>query len=380
MTDMDEITALTPIRWRPPRAAACILIASRNGSAQIGPVVARAGRQAAVFVASDASDDDTAAVARAAGAEVLELAVNVGKPAALHAAIEHFDLVDRFETIAVIDDDTTIDDDFVASALAHMRAGVAIVVGRTLSDWRDGVRWNPWVASRAFAYWRYQLLIRRGQSVFNVMNCISGSNSLYRSELIEEMTATPTPYIVDDTYWTLETHRRKLGRIVYAPSATAYVQDPTDLRSWYKQNIRWMWGTFQGIHGHKVGRRWSLFDAAYVGLMLDWVLYVLIWPIMFVLVLAMGASIPQTLAFYALGYAVWAAVAATVLRKWQLVLLVPALMVIDWLYRVVFIHAFVKTLRQPRVESCVWDSPARYDTAPVPTIPSGTVTPERIAA
>ena len=161
MFDMQEHPV--PIAWRPPRAAACVLLASRNGSAQIGPVVERAGRQAPVFVVSDASDDDTVAVARAAGAEVLDLTVNVGKPAALHAAIEHFRLVERFETIAVIDDDTTIDEHFVATTLEHMRAGVAIVVGRTLSDWRHGVRWNPWVASRAFAYWRYQLLIRRGQ-------------------------------------------------------------------------------------------------------------------------------------------------------------------------------------------------------------------------
>jgi cellulose synthase/poly-beta-1,6-N-acetylglucosamine synthase-like glycosyltransferase len=353
------------VGWRAtPRAAACVLIASRNGSSNIGGVVARARQQCPVFVVSDASSDDTARVALRAGADVLELHENVGKPRAVRAGMEHFAITDRFETVAVIDDDTTLDRNFVRHALSRMRGGVAIVVGKTMSDWRRQVRWNPWVASRAFAYWRYQLFVRRGQSMMNVMNCISGSNSLYRSDLMADLTSRPTPYIVDDTYWTLETHRRKLGRIVYAPDAVAYVQDPTTLRAWYRQNVRWLWGTFQGIHGHQVGRRCSWFDLAYIGLILDWVLYVVAWPILLVVTAATaGMGILQTLGLYVAGYAAWAVIGAAALRRWRLVVLVPMLIVIDWIYRAVYLHAFAKTVRQPRVDQCVWESPARYRTS-----------------
>lgn len=343
---------------------ACVLIATRNGAAQLWPVIRRAARQCPVFVVSDASTDETAYLARRLGAEVLELDVNVGKPTAIREGLAHFNICERFETVVVIDDDTTLAPDFVACCLARMRGGVAIVVGKTSSNWRRELRWNPWVASRAFAYWRYQLFVRRGQSALNVMNCISGSNSMYRSELLAELTSVPTPYIVDDTYWTLETHRRKLGRIVYAPDAKAAVQDPMDLSSWYRQNLRWLWGTMQGIHGHKIGRRRSWFDAAYIGIMLDWVLYVLLWPLVLVLsVTTAGVDVGTSLAVYAAGYLGWSIVGAIALRRWRLIALFPVLMGIDWIYRVLYVHALIKTIREPRVEHCVWESPARYRAA-----------------
>ena len=106
-----------------------------------------------------------------------------------------------------------------------MKDGVGIVVGKTMTNWTHETRWNLWVASRAYSYWRYQVTMRRAQSSFNLLNCISGSNSVYRSSLLDQVLVEKTPYIVDDTYWTLETHRRDLGRIVYAPEAVAHVQD-----------------------------------------------------------------------------------------------------------------------------------------------------------
>jgi poly-beta-1,6-N-acetyl-D-glucosamine synthase len=354
------ITVGTPTRARKP---SCVLLASRNGAAHVTEAIERVRHQCPVFLVSDASTDDTAGVAERAGAEVLALEHNVGKPAAIAEGMRHFRICERFETVVVIDDDTTLSPDFVRRCLARMRGGVAIVVGTTTSDWRRNVRWNPWVASRAFTYWRYQLFVRRGQSMFNVMNCISGSNSMYRTDLLADLVSRPTPYIVDDTYWTLETHRKKLGRIVYAPEAVAAVQDPTDLRSWYRQNVRWLWGTMQGIRGHRVGRQFSVFDVAYVGLMFDWMLHVLLWPAMLaVMLVTTDVAFGRAFGLYLVGYFLWAAIGAIALRRWRLLALFPALIAIDWIYRVVYVHAFVKTIRRPLVDSCVWDSPARYET------------------
>ena len=357
------------IRWHadgtdvPPEQAACVLIACRNGEDQIGVAVERALDQAAVFVVSDGSTDDTAGVAARAGAEVLVLTENVGKPAAIARALQHFGIPRRFATVAIIDDDTRIAPDFVRRCLEKMRAGVAIVVGKTVSDWTHNVRWNPWVAARAFSYWKYQLFIRRGQSMLNVMTCIAGSNSLYRTSVLQQIASEQTPYIVDDTYWTLETHRRKLGRIVYAPAAAALIQDPTTLRDWYRQNLRWLWGTMQGIHGHRVGRHATLFDITYLGLILDWVLYVVAWPAMFAITFVVTGNPIRALVIYVAGYVLWAAIGAIALRRWRLVPLAPALVVLDWVQRVNFVHAFCKTLRAPRVESCSWTSPKRYAAA-----------------
>lgn len=344
-----------------PAMTVAFLIATKNGAATVAETIRSAEAQGPVYVVSDGSDDDTVAVAEAAGAQVLHLATNVGKPTALRTAIDAFGLTRRYDAIAILDDDTVIDPDFLDHCRRALQPGVAIAVGKTMTRWDDDHAWNLWLASRAYGYWRYQATLRRGQSALNVMTCISGSNSVYRSELLDEVLVDQTPYIVDDTYWTLETHRRKLGRIVYVPEATAHICDPTNLRDWYKQNLRWIWGSFQGVWGHRVGRHASLFDVTYVMQIMDWVLYVVLAPLLVLLALWRNWVEPDTLVTLTLaGYAAGAGIAAIALRKWRLAVMAPALVVVDWLYRVVFMHAFVKTVRQPRVENCRWESPTRY--------------------
>jgi biofilm PGA synthesis N-glycosyltransferase PgaC len=338
-----------------------VLIASKDGESTVAETVRSAAGQADVYVVSDGSTDRTARVALDAGAGVLVLPENIGKPAALYRAIRGLRLTERYDALLILDDDTVVAPNFIAEALRSLRPGVAIVVGRTITRWTKEHRWNIWLGCRAYSYWRYQITIRRGQSALNVLNCISGSNSLYRSELLDRILVERTPYIVDDTYWTLETHRRKLGRIVYAPRAHAQIQDPTSFRAWYKQNLRWMWGTFQGIRGHRCGMTRSRFDLAYLLLMADWLLYVIGGPVVLGLVLAGIWWNPLWfLLGIWLGYFIWTIPAAVALKKWRLVPMTPVFIATDWLYRVVFVHALVKAIRQPSVEACRWESPPRY--------------------
>jgi biofilm PGA synthesis N-glycosyltransferase PgaC len=344
-----------------PDGRVAVVIASRNGEGSVAETIRSVVDQADVYLVSDGSSDATAQVARGAGARVLELAENVGKPAALYRVIKSFELTRRYGVIAILDDDTVVAADFVQEALKALKPDVAIVVGRTITRWSSDHRWNVWLGCRAYSYWRYQVTIRRAQSAFNVMNCISGSNSVFRASVLEQVLVEKTPYIVDDTYWTLEIQRRKLGRIVYAPRAHAHIQDPTSLRAWYKQNLRWLWGTFQGVWGHRCGRKLSRFDTAYVLVMVDWLLYVLGGPMMVGLTTAGLLWDPVWfLIGVPVGYFVWTIPAAVCLRKWRLIPMTPLFIVIDWIYRVVFVHAFVRTLRQPLVPHCRWESPSRY--------------------
>ena len=342
-----------------PRPA-CVLIACRNGEAEIGTAVRQAVTQAPVFVVSDGSTDATAAVARAAGAEVLELTSNIGKPAAIARALQHFQIVGDFATVAVIDDDTRIAPDFIQTCLRSMRAGVAIVVGKTASDWSHGVRWNPWVAARAFAYWKYQLFIRRGQSALNVMTCISGSNSLYRTSVLAQVVSEQTPYIVDDTYWTLETHRRKLGPDRLRADGGGTHPGPDE-------SARLVPAEPALVVGHDAGHPWTPGRTAVVAVRR----HVPRPHARLGRLRARGTdaarphvgdhqgSCPAVL-LYTGGYVLWAAIGAIALKRWRLVLLAPALIVVDWIQRVNFVHAFCKTVKQPRVTSCTWSSPKRY--------------------
>ncbi len=344
-----------------PEGPVAVLIASRNGESTVGETIRSASGQADVYVVSDGSTDATAHVAWKAGARVLELGENVGKPAALYRLVDEFALTRRYGVIAILDDDTVVGPDFIEEARKALKPGVAIVVGRTITRWSAERRWNVWLGSRAYSYWRYQVTIRRAQSALNVMNCISGSNSVFRASVLEQVLVEKTPYIVDDTFWTLEIQRRKLGRIVYAPGAHAHIQDPTTLRAWYKQNLRWLWGTFQGVWGHRCGRKASRFDAAYVLLMVDWILYVLGGPLMIGLTFAgLLWDLRWFLVGVPVGYVVWTIPAAVCLKQWRLIPMTPCFIVIDWIYRIVFIHAFLRTLRQPLVRDCRWESPVRY--------------------
>lgn len=353
-----------------------ILIACYRGSGTISATVEAALRTGCdVYVVDDGSKqrkssdpdimpvDRTAETARAAGATVLELTVNGGKPKALYEAYYQLRLNQRYRAVAILDDDVTIKRNFITRSLKKMTSEVAIAVGKNITWIPHEHRWNMWLAKRAFSYWNYQLVTRNLQSFFGVMNCISGSNSVYRTELLDQVLVEKTPYIVDDTFWVLETQRRNLGRIVYVPKAHAFLQDPTNFKDWYKQNLRWMWGTFQGVIGHNVGRRATKFDVAYMLLILQWIVYVLSAPVA-VVVLAISAVVaPWMLLVYMAGYGIWVTAAAIQLRNPRLPLFIPSIIVSDFIYRFVFVHAFIKACKSPTVENCVWESPARIQRA-----------------
>ena len=366
ITEYKKSRAVRPTagtKFRQVRTVA-VLIASKNGEKTIAAAVAAARKtRCAVFVVSDGSTDHTAKIARQAGATVLALRKNVGKPRALHRAYRYFALGARYDAIAILDDDVLIEKDFIRHAKLAMDGNCAIAVGHNVTNWPHAQRWNMWVASRAYSYWSYQLTLRSIQSAYNVMTCISGSNSLYRTPVLDHVLVKQTPYIVDDTYWTLETHRLQLGTIHYAPKARAWLQDPTNFKDWYKQNLRWMWGTFQGILGHRIGTRFNRFHISYLLLMVDWAVYILSGPLtVFVIWQAGVRHLPFALALLCLGYAVWAVAAAIALRRPRLLLFLPAIIVTDFLFRWIMIHGLVKALRQRTVASCVWESPARFET------------------
>lgn len=342
----------------------CILVASKDGEATIGRTVQRCATEAHVYVVSDGSTDRTVEEAARAGATVMELAENVGKPNALREAYFGFKLDRRYDAILVLDDDTRLAPNFVDNALREMKPGVAVVCGETRSDWLHSVRWNSLVGSRALAYWRYGLFVKQGQDIINAITVIPGSNSIFRTEIMTELLQREVHYIVDDTQWLLDIQTEHLGRVRYARSARAYVQDPTSLSAWYRQTLRWLHGSMQGIRGHRIGRRWSWFSLTYSAMILDWLLYVVVWPLLLGFVLWRGWEEHQVglvAAIYVGGYVAWAVIGAIAVRNWRLILMFPTLMFMDWMQRIVFVHAFGRAWRQP-TSDCKWDSPARQDT------------------
>ncbi len=74
---------------RPAQSRVLAIIPAYNEATRVAPVIATAGGFLPVLVVDDGSADETASVARAAGAEVLVQQPNQGKGAALKAGFEY---------------------------------------------------------------------------------------------------------------------------------------------------------------------------------------------------------------------------------------------------------------------------------------------------
>ena len=359
------------------RRNVAVLIACKNGAATIAHSVKSVIAQADVFVVSDGSTDATAREATRAGAQVLERTASGGKPDALRAGNAAFALSDRYAYIAVLDDDTTVAPDYFERIVEVMDGDerIAAASGRIDSLWLPQHRWNPFIAMRAFMYWSYQVTTKRSQNLLRVVNVICGANTVFRSGVFAALIADDAPYVIDDMYWLAEIVRQRLGRIAYVHGARSWTIDPHTFRDWYRQTVRWSWGQFQSVRGHRLGVpvqrdatsrfrvRFSWFDLAYFALLVDWLPYMLepvaIVPIAFFL---RGWIDPRWLVlFYLASSFAWLCVAAIALRKPRLIALFPAILLLDLVYRGTMLHAAVKTIRQPRTERCQWDSPTRFE-------------------
>jgi biofilm PGA synthesis N-glycosyltransferase PgaC len=352
-----------------------VLIACKNGEQTIADTVRSAASQADVFVVSDGSTDRTVEVARAAGAQVFVRVTSGGKPVALRAAEEHFELSWRYRYVAILDDDTTIEPRYVEKLVAKLDADpeLAAASGRIDSLWDHTRRWNPVIAMRAFMYWSYQVTIKRGQNALKVVNVICGANTIFRARVFAELIERDVPYAIDDMFWLAEIVRGKLGRVAYVHAARSWTIDPHTFRDWYRQTVRWSWAQFQSIRGHRLGRplerqrgrrlglRVSWFDVAYLALLIDWAPYML-EPLLFVpaAYLLHDWIDPIWFLVWYLGTSfVWMGIAAAALRKPRLLVHAPVLLVLDLVYRFAMLHALVKAIRQPR-SVAKWDSPERF--------------------
>jgi poly-beta-1,6-N-acetyl-D-glucosamine synthase len=354
-----------------------VLIACKDGEATIGATVASAAKQADVYVVSDGSSDGTARAARLAGATVVEREESGGKPEALRTLMLRFELDRRYDYIAVLDDDTTIADDYIERLTTVMDSDprIAVASGRIDSLSTRAQRWNPYIAMRAFMYWSYQVTIKRGQNALRVVNVICGANSAFRAKLFGELVRLDAPYAIDDMFWLAEIARRRLGRVAYVHDAKSWTIDPHTFRDWYRQTVRWSWGQFQSIRGHHLGSplrrdktkllgiRFSWFDLAYLALLIDWLPYML-EPFVFIPVayLLRGWINPLWLiGAYLATTMVWISVGAVALRRPRLIVLAPAILLLDLVYRLTMLHALSKAIFKPRVEHCRWDSPERFE-------------------
>lgn len=239
-----------------------VLIAAHNEELVIDDMlVAVAGLvdPAQVHVISDGSTDRTAALARSAGVNVLELAPNRGKAGALAAGIEHFHLDRHFEVVLLLDADTHLAPDYFSTGLPLFDdPTVMAVAGRaaTLVDPPPPDRLGRFlIAYRERFYVAVQWLLKYGQAArpANVVPIVPGFASMYRSCILPEIDVAAPGLVIEDFNMTFELHAKRLGRIAFHPrAAIAYTQDPDTLHDYVNQMRRWMLGFWQTLRRHRL--------------------------------------------------------------------------------------------------------------------------------
>ncbi|HKE69673.1 MAG TPA: glycosyltransferase family 2 protein [Nocardioidaceae bacterium] len=208
-----------------------------------------------VHVIADGCDDDTAEIARSTGVHVLELDPGRGKAGGIEAAIEHFDIVQRFVALLIVDADTELDEHYLARALPLLeRPGIVAVAGYAKAGWRPD-ELSPvgrfLISYRARLYAIMQWL-KYGQTWqwTNVTAIVPGFASMYRTSALDRMDLNPPGLIIEDFNMTFELHRRRLGKIAFQHDVFATTQDPDNFRDYRQQVFRWHLGFWQTLRRH----------------------------------------------------------------------------------------------------------------------------------
>ncbi|HUG50432.1 MAG TPA: glycosyltransferase family 2 protein [Terrimesophilobacter sp.] len=272
-----------------------VLIAARNEELVIRTTIYSVLAQRIpgdhVFVVSDGSTDQTAVIARSLGAQVLELDPNRGKAGAIATAIEHFSLAEFFDVVTILDADTQLSADYMATGLPLFDdAGVVAVAGRaaTMSAPEPPTRFGRFlVAYRERFYVAVQYVLKFGQAArsVNVVSIVPGFASMYRAGILPRMDISAPGLVIEDFNMTFEVHAKRLGRIAFHPNAAvAYTQDPDTYTEYIRQLRRWSLGFWQTVrrHGFHFGRFWAALSLFILELVTSSIMLLLALPLLVV--------------------------------------------------------------------------------------------------
>jgi cellulose synthase/poly-beta-1,6-N-acetylglucosamine synthase-like glycosyltransferase len=256
-----------------------------------------------IFIVSDASTDQTVALARGIGVNVIETETNVGKAGALSQGIESFGLLHRFQAVLLLDADTRLDSGYFNATLPLFDdPAIVAVAGCAHSDWQtSGVSFvgRLLLAHRSRLYSLTQRLLKYGQTwrASNRTHIVPGFASLYRTEILGEISIDAPGMVIEDFNMTFEVYRKRLGRVGFTLDGIAVTQDPNNLRDYTRQVKRWALGLWQTVRRHRL--RWDLFSVMLVLLLAELLVasVMLVLLPFIVLVLIVPDIFPQALAW-----------------------------------------------------------------------------------
>jgi len=245
-----------------------ILIAARNEANVIGQLIKSIlacdydQSKIRIFVVADNCTDNTAQIARDAGATVFERfnKQEIGKGYALNhllAKIHEAEPEYLPEAWMIFDADNLLDKNYIKEMNKAFDAGEEII-----TSLRNGKNFNTnWVSAiNCMAFMRECRFTQAPRSVLNISAKITGTGWLAKNTIINYEIGFPWHFLTEDCQFT-NVHVLKDKRIAYQDSAVFYDEQPTNFKVVYKQRLRWQSGYYQNLRAYLGG----LFAAQFHG-------------------------------------------------------------------------------------------------------------------
>lgn len=198
------------------------------------------------IVIADNCTDNTAAVARSAGATVWEKTVpSSGKGDVLAWGVARVLEEGRFDAIAVFDADNVASEDFLSAANDALLDGESVVTGCRHST---NARANT-IAGWYTVYWDVMNeLSNRVRTNLGLSGKLTGTGFAFLLSTVAEK-GWNTRTIVEDVEFTVQTNIAG-GRVAYVPDADYADEQPEDARHMWRQLCRWATGGWQVARGY----------------------------------------------------------------------------------------------------------------------------------
>ena len=242
-----------PLPHVKPQKRIAAIVAARNESGVIGHLVKSILDQdypdelMDVFVVPNNCTDDTEAVARAAGARILNCTVPVhAKGEAVSWAIDELlKYPEGYDAFVIVDADNLLDKNYFSICNDALCAGAQVGQG-----FRDSKNYSDsWIAgcSSEF-YWCMSRFFNRARSALGMSCALNGTGILLSAEYMRKV-GWHTSSLTEDLEFTAQCALNGV-RIWWLGDAIAYDEQPNGFCDSFKQRRRWAAGTVQCFHGY----------------------------------------------------------------------------------------------------------------------------------
>lgn len=230
-----------------------VMIAARNEQAVIGELIDSLRKQRYpkdmldIYVIADNCTDNTAQVARSAGACVVERfnKRQVGKGYALDFLLKEIDQKQGLATYAgyfVFDADNLVDESFVLEMNKMFQSDhyAALTSYRNSKNFCDN-----WITA-GYSLWflREARFLNRPRAKMGLNCAISGTGFLVSSDVIMENGGWPFHLLTEDIEFSIDCTTRGY-KIGYCGTAVIYDEQPTEFGQSWTQRMRWAKGFYQ---------------------------------------------------------------------------------------------------------------------------------------